>query len=118
MVNSTWTKRHVDRLLRPFHWDNDDDDDVDVDPASKLILNSSEPLDGTLRNRLSTPSTPNANSTELHPPRVRYSKIVYPPCDTIAFSSLPLTRTGNIILSVAQFRYACHLSLSIAFDFN
>lgn len=109
MVNSTWTKRHVDRMLRPFHW-HDDEDDIDHQTLSPISLTTpaSDHSDG-LRSRAPVKLTSSAITTTTTVGR-KYATIVYPPCDTLAFSSLPLERSGNIILSVAQFRLVQHIS--------
>ncbi len=80
MVNSSWTKNHVDAILQH------------TDPLLDF-LHLFSPL--TLL-RL------------LGPARVspRSARIVYPPCDTRKMVQFPLEGRERVILSVAQFRYA------------
>ncbi|KAI0783434.1 mannosyltransferase [Abortiporus biennis] len=81
MVNSSWTKNHVDS-----------------------ILNYSDPLLDFLH--LSTPlilfKIPGLLRQGHIPPRS--ASIVYPPCDTRELVKFPLEGRERIILSVAQFR--------------
>lgn len=79
MVNSSWTKNHIDDILkhhdRPvdlLHW------------LSPLIL---------LRLLLSVSS-----------PSLERADIVYPPCDTTEMMQLPLEGRDKTIISIAQFR--------------
>ena len=75
MVNSSWTKAHVDSIL--FH-----------DNGILNILTYLPPL-VFLRPTLAT---------------LKPAEIVYPPCDTHELAGLPLERRGRIIVSLAQFR--------------
>lgn len=116
-VNSSWTRTHVEGLVGIERRDDDDDQagDAEVSEAGKDSRTSQ------LRQRRrkdpkhdmsATSSTPPRPSTRrLDPPRVR---LLYPPCDTLHLSSLPLSsssRVGGpassspiIIFSLAQFR--------------
>ncbi|KAJ8473444.1 hypothetical protein ONZ45_g16294 [Pleurotus djamor] len=77
MVNSSWTKAHVDSILKH--------DDPLLDLLIKLVL---WPLMLLL-------------SSHQYP---EYATIVYPPCDTRELAQFPLEGREHIILSVAQFR--------------
>ncbi len=76
MVNSSWTKAHVDSILS----------------HSDLLLEILHSL-SCLRVLFPTRSG-----------TVQSSQIVYPPCDTRAMSKFPLAEREKVILSVAQFR--------------
>ena len=75
MVNSSWTKAHIDSIL--FH-----------DNGFLNILTYLPPL-VFLR-------PPKATR--------KPAKIVYPPCDTRELAGLPLEGRGRVIVSLAQFR--------------
>lgn len=77
MVNSTWTKNHVDRILA--HEDRWLDLAHFVPPLAlaKLIEPSAPP---------------------------KQARTVYPPCDTRAMADFPLEGRARVIVSVAQFR--------------
>lgn len=90
MVNSSWTKAHIDRLVRPFGYR---DDAPDEEEAQDVVSDQ-------LRDRKASTTTIEAKRT----PRFKVATIVYPPCDTVAFSALSLESRQRIILSVAQFR--------------
>ncbi|KAI0727902.1 mannosyltransferase [Fomitopsis betulina] len=77
MVNSSWTKNHVDSILQH------------TDPLLDA-LHMCTPL---ALLRLLRPADP-----------PKSTRIVYPPCDTREISKLPLERRERVILSVAQFR--------------
>lgn len=135
VVNSTWTKRHIDRLLRPFgRRDDDDEPGADcVDTASELdemrstqvSLQSDESTEIRQRGTANRAEVdPGSNKEPLKKQAgskhmvqsaarttFRTTKVVYPPCDTLHLSALPLTaqRTPGMILSLAQFRCACWL---------
>ncbi|MBW0534617.1 hypothetical protein O181_074332 [Austropuccinia psidii MF-1] len=106
MVNSTWTKNHIDRLLKP--WLHRDEIDLEMDhqlescPSPQLTQ-----LDGL---RLRVPSAPsNLSSKHLATQSTRESKhkkssVVYPPCDVQSFLNFPLQPRSPIILSISQFR--------------
>lgn len=97
MVNSSWTKGHVNRLLRPFGWRDDADDPEDIiDPT--VVVGKQET---TLRNRGKEEVV---GKVGVRTKKFKTATIVYPPCDTLSLASLPLSRRENIILSVAQFR--------------
>ena len=79
MVNSSWTKAHVDAILR----------------HSDLLLDGLHLLPPLVFIKLFTSrNTPSS------------ARIVYPPCDTREMATFPLTPRQRIILSVAQFRFA------------
>ncbi|KAG6816796.1 hypothetical protein H0H87_002765 [Tephrocybe sp. NHM501043] len=75
MVNSSWTKNHVDAILQHS--------DLLLDVFSGLSL-------------LITFRTPNSGLT--------YTQIVYPPCDTREMARFTLANREKIVMSVAQFR--------------
>lgn len=82
MVNSSWTKNHVDSVLRH--------NDILLDALHFLSpLTTFRILDWFYPRVGSLPSSP---------------RIVYPPCDTRKMSNFPLKNRQPIILSVAQFR--------------
>lgn len=81
MVNSSWTKNHIDSILQ--HTDTFLDF-VHLLPPFPLI-----------RLLLHRPS---------HKP-LSSARIVYPPCDTREMAKFPLGGRERIILSIAQFRY-------------
>jgi len=78
MVNSSWTKGHVDSILQ----------------YSDLLLDGLHLLPPLVFIKLFTAR--NAPST---------ARIVYPPCDTREMAAFPLIPRQRIILSVAQFRF-------------
>ena len=75
LVNSSWTKAHVDSIL--YH-----------DNGFLNILTYLPPL-VFLRSSLAT---------------LKPAEIVYPPCDTRELAELPLDGRGRTIVSLAQFR--------------
>ncbi|KXN80614.1 GDP-Man:Man(3)GlcNAc(2)-PP-Dol alpha-1,2-mannosyltransferase [Leucoagaricus sp. SymC.cos] len=83
MVNSSWTKNHIDSILQ-YH-------DILLD-----TLHLSPPF--VITNLLTGVVYPRKGK----PPTS--ARIVYPPCDTREMSSFDLTGRQQIILSVAQFR--------------
>lgn len=78
MVNSSWTKNHVDSILQHH--------DVIFDTLA--LFNPLNILD-CLNTRHTSPKT---------------ARIVYPPCDTREMATFALANRERIILSVAQFR--------------
>ena len=90
MVNSSWTKNHVDAIL------------AHADPFLDLIhfpLNFFGGLALSLIHVLAHSSPTHAHVTP------KRAAIVYPPCDTHALSQFPLDRRPSLLLSLAQFRY-------------
>lgn len=85
MVNSSWTKNHVD-----------------------AILHHSDPLLGilhiplTLLSYIQRSLLPPITKKLFVPPQ--NAQIVYPPCDTREMAKFPLEGRERAILSVAQFR--------------
>jgi alpha-1,2-mannosyltransferase len=77
MVNSSWTKNHVDSILQ----------------HSDILLDAIHMLPPLFLIRFFAPRNPPQSA-----------KIVYPPCDTRDMVKFPLTNRERIILSVAQFR--------------
>jgi hypothetical protein len=89
LVNSSWTKNHVDSIL------------AHSDPFLDLMhlpLISIGSLISSVTRALALSSP-----THVHAPPKR-AEIVYPPCDTHALSRLPLERRPSLLLSLAQFR--------------
>lgn len=77
MVNSSWTKNHVDSILQR------------KDPILDLIhVIPPLPLIGFFK-PTDSPKT---------------AQIVYPPCDTRAMAEFSLENRERVILSIAQFR--------------
>jgi hypothetical protein len=134
MVNSTWTNRHINHLLKPFGWRDDvnPEDEVDekectAEPAVAEGESAEQLQDGSVRRRrafLNTIGQSGAEEMEeetIKAPRkptsktrCRRARTVYPPCDTVALAALPLEPRENIILTVAQFRYV--FAFHLAFD--
>jgi hypothetical protein len=108
MVNSTWTKGHIDHLLRPFGWRDDAPDEEEEQEEAKVVEESPT---ATLRRRGVQKYDKKIEPVERKNPKFRVTKTVYPPCDTNALSILPLELRENIILSVAQFRFVQPRSL-------
>ncbi|TFK27677.1 mannosyltransferase [Coprinopsis marcescibilis] len=77
MVNSTWTKNHIDSILR----------------HSDLLLDIVHSVPPFLLIKLF--SSNNAPKS---------ARCVYPPCDTQEISSFVLTNRERVVLSIAQFR--------------
>ncbi|BGP18198.1 asparagine-linked glycosylation protein [Rhodosporidiobolus nylandii] len=116
MLNSTWTKRHIDALLGIPSSSATPSAEPLSSPASSsssatyaLPPSKSEP---SLRSRASPSSTPPAPAVGQAAPLARAkTRILYPPCPTSSLSSLPLstslrTQRGTRInlFSLAQFR--------------
>lgn len=78
MVNSSWTKNHVDAILR----------------HSDPLLDFLHLLPPLILLKVLAPRTPPGQA-----------RIVYPPCDTREMAKFPLEGRERVILSVAQFRY-------------
>ena len=78
MVNSSWTKNHVDSILR----------------HSDSLLDAIHMLSPLFLIKFFAPRKG---------PQI--SKIVYPPCDTREMAKFPLTNRERVVLSVAQFRW-------------
>lgn len=95
MVNSSWTKNHIDSILQHH--------DTLLD-----TLHLWPPI--VLFNFLNSWISPKKSE------RITSARIVYPPCDTREMSIFPLDNREHVILSVAQFRLvfkACQQSSSI-----
>jgi hypothetical protein len=90
MVNSSWTKNHVDAILAYS------DPTLDLIHFPLVFIGS---LFLSLTRALAPPSTTRTHVTP------KQANIVYPPCDTQALSHLPLERRPSLLLSLAQFRY-------------
>lgn len=86
MVNSSWTKGHIDFALR--HRD--------------MLLDVVH---------LCTPLALMTFPALRHPTRVPLSSasVVYPPCDAHEMAQFPLEGRERVILSLAQFRYVCYV---------
>lgn len=78
MCNSSWTKNHVDSILR----------------HSDPLLDFVHLLPPLLLLKVLEPRT-----------SPKETRIVYPPCDTRELATFPLQGRERVILSVAQFRY-------------
>jgi len=103
MVNSSWTKNHVDSIL------------THSDPFLDLIHLPFATIGGLflLLTRVLAPSS----LTRVHA-TPKQAEIVYPPCDTRPLSHLPLERRPSLLLSLAQFRYVIFSPLFSAFVFT
>ncbi|KAM0748153.1 UDP-Glycosyltransferase/glycogen phosphorylase [Meredithblackwellia eburnea MCA 4105] len=96
MVNSTWTRQHIDTLLGYT---------AEVDPCP-LQMPSSSPSSERLKKRAAKPSSTSDKSQVVPTPCPTHKRprTVYPPCDTASLAALPLEGRENMILSLAQFR--------------
>ena len=83
MVNSSWTKNHIDDIL------------IHEEPLLDAAVTAIKLLAPISFLSIFGPRTP--------PPKA--AKIVYPPCETQELVPFPLEGRQRIILSVAQFRY-------------
>jgi alpha-1,2-mannosyltransferase len=83
MVNSSWTKGHVDSVL------------VHDDALAETIFSALQ---------IAIPSTLILRSMLPPPPAPREARIVYPSCNTTDMETLPLENRSRIVLSIAQFR--------------
>lgn len=109
MVNSTWTKNHVDRLLKPyFHRDN-----IKSEGAQSTLIQSPTTLSKPATLRLRTPSSSIASHIDPddrerfkkdRPARFGKVAVVFPPCDVDSFKDFPLVSRAPKILSISQFR--------------
>jgi alpha-1,2-mannosyltransferase len=87
MVNSSWTKNHIDAI------------NAHSDPFLDLLHLPLASIGGLFLSLTH-------GVVHLSPTRVHVApEIVYPPCDTQALSHLPLERRPSLLLSLAQFRY-------------
>ena len=97
MVNSSWTKNHVDSILA--HSDSFLDlIHLPFAFIGRLFLSSTRAL------------SPSSLTRDHATPK--RAEIVYPPCDTHALSHLSLERRPSLLLSLAQFRYGYFFSRS------
>lgn len=110
MVNSTWTKNHINRLLRPFAYRDDAadpeedekiEDIIESEGASTSIQDATE-VKKRLKDVVDTKEV--KVQVQKKEKRFKIATTVYPPCDTISLAALPLESRQQIILSVAQFR--------------
>lgn len=91
MVNSSWTKNHVDAIL------------AYSDPLLSLIHSPLTLFCGLFLS-LTRALAPLSRTRSNHV-TPKQANIVYPPCDTRALSNLPLERRPSLLLSIAQFRF-------------
>ena len=90
MVNSSWTKNHVDAIL------------AHSDPLLDLLhlpITFVGSIALSVVRKLAQPTPSRAHAAP------RRALIVYPPCDTLALSHFPLDGRPSLLLSLAQFRY-------------
>ena len=90
MVNSSWTKNHVDAILA--HTDS-------LLDFIHLPLTLTGGLTLSIIRALAHSSPTRAHAAP------KRAVIVYPPCDTLALSQFPLDGRPSLLLSLAQFRY-------------
>jgi alpha-1,2-mannosyltransferase len=90
MVNSSWTKAHIDAIL------------AHADPVLDLIHFPVISIGSVVLSLSHALAHSLPRYTHVTPKR---ATIVYPPCDTHALSQLPLDRRPSLLLSLAQFRY-------------
>ncbi|EFP77086.1 asparagine-linked glycosylation protein [Puccinia graminis f. sp. tritici] len=109
MVNSSWTKNHIDRLLQPWLYR----DEVESEETPQDWTTSSDPSQskslkpGGLRLRI--PSTKDERNDTTNIPKRKSRKfvrstVVYPPCDVESFLDFPISPRKLTILSISQFR--------------
>lgn len=122
MVNSSWTKAHIDEVIALVGNSQDGNDKktwpsrwfkifwwiisrvlflgvwIQVPPPQSLPSLTSSTSSSTQ----SSPSS-QLSSPSPHPHKIE-TKIVYPPCDTNRLTSFPLGGRRRIIVSLAQFR--------------
>ncbi|KAI0252784.1 mannosyltransferase [Lactifluus subvellereus] len=89
MVNSSWTKNHVDAIL------------AHADPFLDLIHFPLTFLGGLILSLVHVLAHSFPTHAHATPKR---AAIVYPPCDTHALSQFPLDGRPSLLLSLAQFR--------------
>ena len=113
MVNSTWTRRHVVRLLAGEEEEGQDEVGESEGPSGAGAAPA--PPDGLRRRAAAAaPSVDESQTSTSRPRRAPRPRVrtVYPPCDTAALTSFPATTSSRIssptspitILSLAQFR--------------
>ncbi|KNZ46498.1 hypothetical protein VP01_720g5 [Puccinia sorghi] len=110
MVNSTWTKNHIDRLLKPWlHRDAIEEEEAPSmstqDSSSNLISKPDGPLRLRLVHRDGRVESSKSKKGGLQKGK-KYGKatVVYPPCDVQSFSEFPIGSREYTILSISQFR--------------
>lgn len=97
MVNSTWTKNHIDYLLRPIFQRDEAHETLDseAEPAAEQDPAGLRQRNASKSGQRESPTTATVGKT---------AQIVFPPCETDSLMSLPIEVRENLILSVAQFR--------------
>ena len=90
MVNSTWTKNHVDAVLN---------------------YGSSDPVLSTIHSISASVSLNLWPFMRVATPPRNETRIVYPPCDTKQMSTFAFAGRERNILSLAQFRYEFDMAL-------
>lgn len=117
MVNSTWTRRHVDRLLRPIGYRDDASDAGSDDEGDDEAAVADWELGGRvggvgvseggsaegLRRRAGGQVAETGKQPQRDR-RFKAARTVYPPCDTLSLAQLPLEHREALVLSLAQFR--------------
>ena len=93
MVNSSWTKNHVDSII--------DYSDPILDAIHLPIATAAALLSFAIR-----PLLPRVSLNDAPRTTPRQSTIVYPPCDTREMSTFALEGRERIVLSISQFRCA------------
>lgn len=99
MVNSSWTKNHVDAIL------------AHSDPLLDLIhlpLTFAGGLALSVIRALAMSSPIHAHTAP------KRAAIVYPPCNTLALSQFPLDGRPSLVFSLAQFRHGFRLFFSLS----
>ncbi|WAQ81452.1 hypothetical protein PtA15_1A793 [Puccinia triticina] len=116
MVNSSWTKNHIDRLLKPWIYRHEEDAEETEETAKDWTRSSNPPqscesqkLDGLrLRIPASDPSAENGQNKTINIPTKKrkfdQATVVYPPCDVQSFVDFPISPRTSTILSISQFR--------------
>lgn len=101
MVNSSWTKAHIDSLVgTPVS--KKVDSETSSQPTTEVAASSLRQRKPAASASATTDKT--ANSSKITLPLAQRITTVYPPCDTASLVSMPLENRQRVILSVAQFR--------------
>ncbi|GJJ15736.1 hypothetical protein Clacol_010014 [Clathrus columnatus] len=108
MVNSSWTKAHVDEVISLVKNSDTHEDKGKLDTSNSQWFDSvwwiiSRIIFLAISNQVPSPQLM-PSSTTLSPSNKMETKIVYPPCDTNALISFPLEEREKTIVSLAQFR--------------
>ncbi|KAH9466669.1 hypothetical protein MJO28_000715 [Puccinia striiformis f. sp. tritici] len=112
MVNSTWTKNHIDSLLKPWlHRTEIEEEEEERMNSSEENTSSRKRKESTSQLRSRIPAQiqhdnqDSPRKTNKIKPEFAKSTIVYPPCDVQSFIDFPINKERKLtILSISQFR--------------